>query len=131
MAASVDQKLLRSTKFPPEFNKKVDMEKVNLEVIKKWIAGKISDILGNEDDVVTQLCFNLLETTRFPNIKEIQIQLTGFLEKSTAPFCKELWNLCLSAQDNAQGVPKELLEAKKLELYEEMVILQIFCAMPS
>ena len=31
----------------------------------RWIAGKISEILGNEDDVVVELCFNLLERTRF------------------------------------------------------------------
>ncbi len=31
----------------------------------RWIAGKISDILGDEDDVVIELCFNLLEGTRF------------------------------------------------------------------
>ena len=31
----------------------------------RWIAGKISDILGNEDDVVIELCFNLLEGSRF------------------------------------------------------------------
>jgi hypothetical protein len=35
MAASVDEKLLRQTKFPPEFNQKVDMQKVNVEVMKK------------------------------------------------------------------------------------------------
>ena len=35
MAASVDTKLLRQTKFPPEFNQKVDMNKVNVEVMKK------------------------------------------------------------------------------------------------
>jgi serine/arginine repetitive matrix protein 1 len=43
------------------------------------------------------------------------------LDKDTAKFCKELWNLCLSAQANPQGVPKELLEAKKLELRQEKV----------
>jgi hypothetical protein len=32
---SVDAKLIRQTKFPPEFNKKVDMTKVNVEVMKK------------------------------------------------------------------------------------------------
>lgn len=53
----------------------------------------------------------------------MQIQLTGFLDKDTAGFCKELWNLCLSAQSNPQGVPKELLEAKKLELIQEKVCL--------
>jgi len=31
----------------------------------RWIAGKIIEILGNEDDVVIELCFNLLEGSRF------------------------------------------------------------------
>lgn len=35
MATSVDAKLLKQTKFPPEFNQKVDMKKVNVEVMKK------------------------------------------------------------------------------------------------
>ena len=107
----------------------------------RWIAGKISDILGNEDDVVIELCFNLIEGSRFvcelwalyppntnyiqPDIKKMQIQLTGFLDKDTAGFCKELWKLCLSAQSNPQGVPKELLEAKKLELIQEKVHIDI------
>ncbi|CAL5866136.1 uncharacterized protein PFLUO_LOCUS343 [Penicillium psychrofluorescens] len=122
MATPVDAKLLKRTKFPPEFNQKVDMTKVNIEVMKKWIAKRISEILGNEDDVVIELCFNLLEGTRFPDIKSLQIQLTGFLDKDTSKFCKELWSLCLSGQSNPQGVPKELLEAKKLELIQEKVM---------
>ncbi|RKF55361.1 putative pwi domain mrna processing protein [Golovinomyces cichoracearum] len=121
MACSVDAKLLKSTKFPPEFNQKVDMEKVNAEVIKKWIARRIPEILGNDDDVVIELCFNLIEGSRYPDIKKTQIQLTGFLDKDTASFCKELWKLCLSAQTNPQGVPKQLLEAKKLELIQEKI----------
>ena len=36
MASSVDAKLLKSTKFPPEFSQKVDMKKVNIEVMKKY-----------------------------------------------------------------------------------------------
>ena len=38
---SVDAKLLKQTKFPPEFSQKVDMKKVNVEVMKKygiWIS---------------------------------------------------------------------------------------------
>jgi len=56
-----------------------------------------------------------------PDIKALQIQLTGFLDKDTPAFCKELWKLLLSAQNSPQGVPKELLEAKKLELMQEKV----------
>lgn len=90
MASSVDAKLLKSTKFPPEFSQKVDMQKVNVEVMKKyraqrphhlaayanhvhrWIAGKISDILGNEDDVIIELCFNLLEGSRYVRKPQLQ-----------------------------------------------------------
>jgi serine/arginine repetitive matrix protein 1 len=95
---------------------------------------------------VIELCFNLLEGSRFvssslpalpfhfftnwgsqlqPDIKLLQIQLTGFLDKDTAKFCKELWSLCHSAQSSPQGVPKELLEAKKLELRQEKVWIHV------
>lgn len=33
--------------------------------------------------------------------------------------------MCLSGQANPQGVPKELLEAKKLELIQEKVIVSV------
>ncbi|KAJ4290681.1 hypothetical protein N0V88_006429 [Collariella sp. IMI 366227] len=102
MATGVDAKLLKSTKFPPEFNQKVDMQKVNVQVMKKWIANRVTEILGNEDDVVIELIFNLVEGDRHPDVKSLQIQLTGFLDK-----------------DTPQGVPKELLEAKKQELMQE------------
>jgi len=35
MADVVDQKLLKTTKFPPEFSERVDIKKVNVEVMKK------------------------------------------------------------------------------------------------
>lgn len=35
----------------------------------RWIAGNISEILGNEDDVVIELCFNLLEGSRFVSLE--------------------------------------------------------------
>ena len=56
-----------------------------------------------------------------PDIKSLQIHLTGFLDKDTPKFCKDLWRLLLSAQTSPQGVPKELLEAKKQELLQEKV----------
>ncbi|KAF1932443.1 PWI domain-containing protein [Didymella exigua CBS 183.55] len=121
MALSIDQKRLKATKFPPEFDRKVDIEKVNIDLMKKWIAQKITDILGDEDDIVVETCYNLIEQNQSPNIKEIQIQLTGFLNKDTPAFCKELWDLMLSAQESPMGVPKEMLEAKKLELQQEQL----------
>lgn len=50
--------------------------------------------------------------------KNLQILLTGFLEKKTAQFMEHLWTLLLSAQSNPLKVPTELLEEKKREMRE-------------
>ena len=46
----------------------------------------------------------------------MQINLTGFLEKSTQGFILELWRLLLSAQSSVSGIPKQFLEDKKKEI---------------
>ena len=65
LLTNVDQKLLRKTKFPPEFDQKVNMEKVNVPVIKKWVADEVARILNNEDDIVTELIYNVLEESPY------------------------------------------------------------------
>uniref|UniRef100_A0A804R8Q4 PWI domain-containing protein n=1 Tax=Zea mays TaxID=4577 RepID=A0A804R8Q4_MAIZE len=51
--------------------------------------------------------------------KKIQIQLTGFMEKNTMKFMKELWSLLLSAQQNASGVPQQFLDEKEAEIHKK------------
>lgn len=46
----------------------------------------------------------------------MQLYLTGFLEKNTAAFMRDLWSLLISAQGNEHGIPVEFLEKKKEEL---------------
>ncbi|KAK6388732.1 hypothetical protein LTR65_007405 [Meristemomyces frigidus] len=121
LTTNVDRRLLQTTKFPPFMTTKVDMKKVNLPVIKKWVSDELAKILRDEDDVITDLVFNLIEGPRYPNIKELQISLNGFLDKDAPKFCEGLWKLCISAQENPQGIPKELLEAKKLELLQDKI----------
>ncbi|KAI8136798.1 PWI domain-containing protein, partial [Fennellomyces sp. T-0311] len=110
-----EKKLLKSMDFPPEFNEKVDMRKVKLDVIKPWITTRITNLLGFEDEVVIDFAFGLLEE-KDPDPKMMQINLTGFLEKSTQGFILELWRLLLSAQDSVSGIPKQFLEEKKKEI---------------
>jgi len=59
------------------------------------------------------------------NGKEVQIQITGFMEKNTGKFMKELWTLLLSAQKNASGVPQQFLDAKEEELLKKKVLLRL------
>ena len=55
------------------------------------------------------------------NGKQVQISLTGFMEKNTGKFMKELWTLLLSAQRNASGVPQQFLDAKEEETRKKKV----------
>lgn len=65
LTTNVDKRLLRTTKFPPEFNTKVDMRKVNIHIIKKWVSDELARLLNAEDDVVTELVFNIIEQNNF------------------------------------------------------------------
>jgi serine/arginine repetitive matrix protein 1 len=64
--ADKELKLLRTMKFPPEFDQKVDMRKVNLQVMKPWIAKKVVELVGFEDEVVVEYAMGLLEDKSKP-----------------------------------------------------------------
>ena len=72
------------------------------------------------DDICSELCMSLLEEGTDP--KEIQIQMTGFLEESTFKFMKQLWELLLSAASSVGGIPQVFLEAKKEEIKKQRVL---------
>ena len=111
-------KLMKSQKFAPELEHLVDMTKVNMEVIKPWITRRVTELLGFEDEVLINFIHSLLDAKEV-NGKEVQIQITGFMEKNTGKFMKELWMLLLSAQKNASGVPQQFLDAKEEELLKK------------
>lgn len=114
------KKLASSGQFPPQFEQKVLMSKVNYEVIKPWIADKVGELLGFEDDVVVEYIHGMLEDPdqKQPDPKKVQLSLTGFLESSTPKFMAELWLLLLSAQKSLGGIPQEFVEKKKQEMRE-------------
>lgn len=69
----------------------------------------------------------------------IQINLTGFLERNTPTFMAELWRLLISAQSNYSvdangkpllGVPQELLDEKKAEILAQRVLQKPFSEKP-
>jgi len=80
--------------------------------------------LGFEDDVLSELVMNMLAQTRDAKTgqdkrvdpQQLQVQLTGFLNKQAQPFVAELWKLLLDAQDAPHGIPRAFVERKKKEL---------------
>ncbi|XP_039163715.1 serine/arginine repetitive matrix protein 1-like [Eucalyptus grandis] len=113
-------KLLKTQKFAPELEFLVDMTKVKMDVMKPWIATRVTGLLGFEDEVLINFIYGLLDGKEV-NGKEVQIQLTGFMEKNTGKFMKELWTLLISAQKNASGVPQQFLDAKEEETRKKKV----------
>jgi serine/arginine repetitive matrix protein 1 len=104
-------------KFGDCLNKRVDMSKVKLDVLRPWISQKITDILHIEDDVVVEFVYNQLEEEKFPCPKKMQINMTGFLNgKNARMFMDELWALLLSAQESENGIPAEFIQMKKDEI---------------
>uniref|UniRef100_A0A1A9ZS89 Serine/arginine repetitive matrix protein 1 n=1 Tax=Glossina pallidipes TaxID=7398 RepID=A0A1A9ZS89_GLOPL len=112
-----EKKLMKQMKFGDCLNKRVDMSKVKLDVLRPWISKKITDILHIEDDVVAEFVYNQLEEEKFPCPKKMQINMTGFLNGPNArQFMGELWSLLLSAQESESGIPAEFIQQKKDEI---------------
>jgi serine/arginine repetitive matrix protein 1 len=84
------------------------MKKVNLQVMRPWIAKRVVDLVGFEDEVVVEYAMGLLEDTSKavgtyflftllpklmhcaniqPDPKAMQINLTGFLESKVSSRC--------------------------------------------
>jgi len=118
------KKLEKSGKFDESFKTPVRIEKINVEVMGRWVAERLAELLGFEDDVLSELVMNMLSQTRDAKTgqdkrvdpQQLQVQLTGFLNKQAQPFVAELWKLLLDAQDSPHGIPRAFVERKKQEL---------------
>ena len=109
-----EKKLLRTMSFPEVLDRAVDFKKVKLESLRPWIAKRVTEVLGLEDEVVENLVHNLLEEEEV-NPKLVQIQLTPFLAQETPEFMVQLWGHLLSAQENGTGVPQAFLDEQAEE----------------
>lgn len=103
--------------FPPEYFQKPDLSRVNWDVIKPWIATRVTELLsGVEDDVLIVYIIEQLVGQKNVDPRLFQINLTGFLENNTPIFVGELWNLLLSAAENESGIPQVFLDQQAEEL---------------
>ena len=73
-----DKKILDSMKFPKEFETKININKVELKVIRTWVEKHINEILGFEDDVCVNYVMSMLEAKNEEiDPKKMQMYLTG------------------------------------------------------
>jgi serine/arginine repetitive matrix protein 1 len=114
-----EEKLLvemsKQGKFAPILDTKINIKKVNMDVMSKWITQKIIQLVGAEDEILINMVINLLKDTEL-DAKRMQVSLTAFLDKNTAKFVEELWTLLSDAQSQVSGIPSVLIERKKQEI---------------
>ncbi|KAL7753666.1 hypothetical protein RI367_000597 [Sorochytrium milnesiophthora] len=110
-----EQKLYKTVKFPANFNTKVNMEKVNADVMHAWIANRLLELLGFEDEIVVEMVYEHLRE-KSPDPKLLHIHLSGFLQDKTTEFTSELWSLLISAQESLAGIPQRFIDEKKAEI---------------
>eukprot|EP01036_Dinobryon_divergens_P031019 gene31019-40354_t len=114
-----DQKLMESMtkagKFAAILDSKVNLKKVNLDVISKWVHEKIIELLGFEDDILINLVNNMLQGGELEG-KKLQLDVTGFLGKQTGAFVEELWAFLVDAQNQPNGIPSAFIQKKKQEI---------------
>lgn len=103
-------------KFPKIFKRKVLMSKVNSQIAKNWIEEKLKEQLP-DDDIVVDYLWELLIVDDSPDIESIYFQMVDFLgEKEAKIYCESMWSMLLSANEDPDGIPKEVLNKRSKDI---------------
>ena len=108
---------------PSVYAVRVRVDRLYRPLVEAWVATRVAAALGFEDELVAgTVCeFLFAAPDGTPDPCELQLLLTGFLERQAQPFVAALWTMLADAQAGAQGIPSTLLEAKKAELIAAQV----------
>ncbi len=83
-----EKKVETQAKFPPltsaDIHGKVDMRKVNLQVIRPWIVNKVIELVGFEDEVVVEYAMGLLEDNQEPVRRSSHFRALGCRSRSSS-----------------------------------------------
>ncbi|CAI5759929.1 unnamed protein product [Candida verbasci] len=91
---------------------------IKLFKFKPWISYKINNILDynkeQQDDIILEYIFELLNENEEINLENLYFQLIDFLNKENSiKFVLDLYELLIEAQSSETGVAKELLTIQK------------------
>ena len=119
------KKKSKAAKYPPELDRRVDLRLVKFDVMKPWITNRVTELLGVEDEVLVAMIFNFLEMDQVHSSgAAIHSQLLTFLDVNTDTFMVELWELLVSATQNASGIPQKFIDEKAAELKRQKEIAE-------
>merc|ERR1711934_920712 len=70
--------------FPKEFDKKVNMKKVNVQKMREWSLARVTEIQGEEDEIVNEYVSDMLDAKKMASgvtldPKGMSVELQGFM----------------------------------------------------
>ena len=143
MAGFVTSSRNGKIKYPPSFynySSKINLTKINKPIFQLWINNEITSLLGFEDEIVTNTVINLFglcstddsalntdssntnsqQMNETIDPKQAHVVLSGFFNEEVAfQFCIKLWDYMIDASQQPTGIPRQIIEAKKLQLQQE------------
>lgn len=58
--ADKTKRMLEKSVWPDEYDQRVNLGKVDMELVKMWIEKKVKELLGYEDDIASNTAISLL-----------------------------------------------------------------------
>jgi serine/arginine repetitive matrix protein 1 len=80
-------------------------EKINKDALNGWVALKVEEYLGVEDEIFAGTIVNTMEEDKASNPKKLQHTLEPFLAARAREFMEELWEMMVEAEAADDGIP--------------------------
>ena len=74
-----EKKMMENKVFPKEFDEIVDITKVEVKVVRAWVEKRVTELLGFDDEFLTNFIMSMLEEKSLDSLnpRVMQINLTG------------------------------------------------------
>ena len=74
-----EKKMMENKVFPKEFDEIVDISKVEVKVVRAWVEKRVTELLGFDDEFLTNFIMSMLEEKSLESLNPriMQINLTG------------------------------------------------------
>ncbi len=106
---------IQKISLPEIFNHKLNLDKVEMQIIKHWINDELKSMLTVEDSHFSEYIYNIL-LTDYKLPKKIYSILIQFLGEKTLSFMTNLWCVLIDSENSLNGVSFKIIERKRFEL---------------
>ena len=102
--------MIEKSTWPDKYDIKIDLSKVDLELVRVWVEKKVNTLMGVEDDITSGTIISHIEESLEKEeklyAKHLHVAVSGLLQDKTLVFMSELWDILEEAQRSSRGIVK-------------------------